>query len=79
MHLLHNVTPADKLSLDVNLRDSRPIGIHLNLLSEDLVFQAVDVFVLLDVVELENLDYVIGESTARHLPAALHEQANVVL
>lgn len=42
-----DVTSADKLSLDVDLRDSRPLAVLLNSLSELLISETVEALHLL--------------------------------
>ena len=79
MHLLHDIATAKELTFHVDLWNGRPVRVGLDLLAELLIFEHVDVLVLLDAVELQDLHNVVGEATTRHLTIAFHEDAKVVV
>ena len=73
VHFLQDIASTDELSLDINLWNSWPIGISLNLLTELFVIKNVNIFELFDTVELEDLYHIVGEATPWHLTSTLHE------
>ena len=78
MHFFDDVTPTYEVALDVQLRDSGPVGVLLDPLAHGLVCEDVHVLVLLDPVELEHLHDVVAEATPRHLSRTFHEKHGVV-
>lgn len=78
MHFLHNVAPADKLLLDVDLRDGGPIGVLLYRGPNQLIRQHIHVFELLP-VRVHQHDDEATEATLGLLLCALHEDHDVVL
>ena len=79
MHLHHNVESANKLTLDVHLRNGWPIRVLLDRCSERLIGQHVNILVRLDSVGIQEGDDGAAEATLWHLARPLHEQADVVL
>ena len=79
VHFFHDVAPTDELAFDVDLREGWPVGVDLDLFSELVVREYVDIFEVLDVVGIEQDDHELTESTLGHLAGSFHEDANVVL
>ena len=78
MHLLDYVAAADQLPLHVQLREGRPVRPLLHRLSQLLVGKNVHVLVVVNAVELEDLDDIVGETAPGHLLRALHEEDDIV-
>ena len=78
MHFLHNVTSADKLTFDINLRQGWPVRVKLDLLTDLLISQHIDVFKVFNVVCVEQNDYEFAEAALGHLAGTLHEHADIV-
>ncbi len=79
MHLLEDVTPADKLTLNVQLGEGWPVRELLNALSDVLIKQHVNVLVVVNPVELEHLHGVVAEPASGHLFGALHKEHDIVV
>ena len=78
MHLLDYVAAADQLPLHVQLREGGPVRPLLHRLSQLLVGKNVHVLVVVNAVELEDLDDIVGETAPGHLLRALHEEDDIV-
>ena len=78
MHLLDYVAAADQLPLHVQLRECGPVRPLLHRLSQLLVGKNVHILVVVDAVELEDLDDIVGEAAPGHLLRALHEEDQIV-
>ena len=78
MHLLDYVAAANQLALHVQLREGGPVRPLFHLLSQLLVGKNVHVLVVVDAVELEDLDDIVGEAAPGHLLRALHEEDDIV-
>ena len=79
VHLFHDITSANELTLNIDLWNRRPIGVVLDCLSEVIISKDIHVLVLLDSVCVEKGDHVLGESAAGHLACPFHEKADIVL
>ena len=71
------VGAADKLALDVKLRDGRPVGVILDALAQLVAFENVGAAEF-DAEILQNLYDLAGEAALRKVRGALHEQEDVV-
>ena len=78
MHFLHDVAPTNELSLDVNLRNRRPVGVLFDRGSESFIGEDVDILVFLDSVSIQENDDVPAEAALRHFAGAFHEDANII-
>ena len=78
MHLLDYVAAADQLPLHVQLRECGPVRPLLHRLSQLLVGKNVHILVVIDAVELEDLDDIVGEAAPGHLLRALHEEDDII-
>jgi hypothetical protein len=72
VHLQQDVTPTHKDSIDVDLRDSRPVTVLLDSLAQFFVGEDI-VSRVLDTMHSEYLGNGITKSTARSLGHSLHE------
>src|SRR5450830_802316 len=79
VHFAQDVGAADEFTVDVQLRDGRPVGIFLDALTHVGAFQHVDGNNVLGTAGLEQLDRLAGEAALRKLRSALHEQHDRVL
>ena len=79
MHFHHDVEAANELSLDVHLRDSRPVRVLFDCGSECLIGQHIYILVLFDTVGIQEGDNSAAEATLGHFPGTFHEQANIIL
>ena len=79
MHLLYYVAATDELTLNIELRNGRPVRELLYALAYLLVCQYINILVILNSVELENLDYVVREATTGHFPRPLHKEHHVIV
>ena len=78
MHLLDYVAAADQLPLHVQLRECGLVRPLLHRLSQLLVGKNVHILVVIDAVELEDLDDIVGEAAPGHLLRALHEEDDII-
>eukprot|EP00964_Phaeocystis_antarctica_P102986 scaffold68297_cov120-Phaeocystis_antarctica.AAC.8 len=73
LQLLHNVEPAQQLTIGVELRERRPVGERLQALSHLLVRENVEA-VKLYILRRQHLTDLSGEAAARRVGASLHEE-----
>src|SRR5712675_1719784 len=76
-HLADNVAAADELTLDVELRNGRPVGIGLDAVAQFGGFKDIQSLVA-DPDVIEDLHHLSGKTALRKLRRALHEQHDVV-
>uniref|UniRef100_A0A0N4ZXX1 LigA n=1 Tax=Parastrongyloides trichosuri TaxID=131310 RepID=A0A0N4ZXX1_PARTI len=77
-HLAHDVRPADKLALHIELGDGGPVGEALDAVAQALVLKHIDADEGRAHV-VEDLHRQRGEAAARRVRRALHEQDHVML
>ena len=77
IHFHHDIAAAEKLALDVELGDGRPIGIALDARADLGILQHVHA-VIGHGQMVENGDGAAGEATLREQRAAFHEQHDVM-
>jgi len=73
MHLLHNVTPSNEISLHIQLRNRGPVAEFFDAFSNILILQYVHIFVLLDAIKLKDLNDIVAETASRHFSVSFHE------
>ena len=78
MHFFDDVTSTHKVTLDVKLRNCRPVRVLLDTLTHLLISEDVNVLVISNTVELEHLHNVVTETASGHLLRALHEENCIV-
>src|SRR5699024_7467177 len=78
VHFGHDVRPTNEFPADVQLRDGRPLGKHLDAFTDLGVIQHIDGDQLAHTRRLENIDSMSGETALRCLRRPLHEQDNGV-
>ena len=79
MHLFHNVASTNEIALNIKLRDGWPVAKFFDTLADLLVRQHINVLILVDTVELEDLDDIVGESAPGHLLGALHKEHDIIV
>ena len=57
MHLIDHITPTNKFTIDKKLGESGPFAVHAYLFSNDCIVEDVDVFVVFELVELDDFDH----------------------
>src|SRR5690606_18197441 len=76
-HLADDIATTDKLTLHVELRNGRPVGVVLDSLAQLVRSEDVDALVV-DAEIVENLRDLTGEAALRRAGNALHKEHDVV-
>src|SRR5215472_12217037 len=76
-HLADDVAAADKLALDIELRNGRPVRVGLDAVAQLGGLQDVQALIA-DTDVVEDLHHLAGKTALRKLRRALHEQHDVV-
>jgi len=76
-HLADDIAAADELSLHVQLRNRRPVGVFLDSLAQLVGSEDIDALVV-DAEVVEDLHDLTREAAQRLVGGALHEEHDVV-
>src|SRR3990172_11706592 len=79
IHLGEDVGAADKLTIDIKLRDGRPVGEFFYALPDIRIFEHIDRIEVPDAARTKNADNIDGKSALRKVGRAFHVQRDPVL